>query len=172
VSLVSQARVTTLVMAVALGVMGAGCGAEYLQATIAPTPGNEVKGEVRFYKVGGGVRVLARLEGLPPGKHGFHIHEKGDCSAPDASSAGGHFNPGSSPHGAPTAPREARHAGDLGNIETGSDGTGRYDRVDPLLDYGQLTGLSVLIHAGEDDLTSQPAGNSGARIGCGVIEKK
>jgi superoxide dismutase, Cu-Zn family len=162
-------RFLPLLAAVALAWPAAGCNTSHLKAGIGPTQGNTAKGEVRFYKVDAGVRVVAKIDGLSPGKHGFHVHEKGDCSAPDASSAGGHFNPDGAPHGAPTAPRGARHVGDLGNLEAGPDGTARYDRVDALLDYAQLTGLSVLVHAGEDDYVSQPAGNSGARIGCGVV---
>lgn len=165
-------RIAPLALAAALALPLFGCNAEHLTAKIAPTQGNTANGEVRFYKVSGGVRVVAQLEGLSPGRHGFHIHEKGDCSAPDASSAGGHFNPAGGPHGAPTADKTARHAGDLGNIEAGPDGKASYDRVDTVLDYAQLQGLSVLVHAGEDDYTTQPSGNSGARIGCGVIESK
>lgn len=166
---ISWRRVVTLAAALSIVWLVNGCNQTYLKAGIAPTEGNTAKGEVRFYKVDGGVRVVASMEGLSPGRHGFHLHEKGDCGAADASSAGGHFNPAGTPHGAPTAERTARHAGDLGNLEAGADGKARYDRVDPVLDYGQLAGLSVLVHAGEDDLTSQPAGNSGARVGCGVI---
>jgi superoxide dismutase, Cu-Zn family len=160
------------IAACAVVLLLAGCNAkDYQVARIAPTQGNNAKGEVRFYKVDGGVRVIASLEGLTPGKHGFHIHEKGDCSAPDAMSAGGHFNPTGAPHGAPTAPPTARHAGDLGNIEAGADGKANYDHVDSMLVYESITGLSVLVHAGEDDFTTQPSGNSGARVGCGVIEQ-
>jgi Cu-Zn family superoxide dismutase len=165
-------RLAPLALAAALALLLLGCNADHLTAKIEPTQGNTAKGEVRFYKVSGGVRVVARLEGLSPGRHGFHIHEKGDCSAPDASSAGGHFNPAGAPHGAPTADKTARHAGDLGNVEAGPDGKASYDRVDTVLDYAQLQGLSVLVHAGEDDYTTQPSGNSGARIGCGVIGSK
>jgi Cu-Zn family superoxide dismutase len=165
-------RLATTAAALSLGFFSLGCNAEYVKATISPTQGNTVKGEVRFYKTSDGVHVVARLEGLSPGRHGFHIHEKGDCSAPDASSAGGHFNPSGAPHGAPTADKAARHAGDLGNVEAGPDGKATYDRVDHVLDYAQLQGLSVLVHAGEDDYTTQPSGNSGARIGCGVIGSK
>lgn len=163
----SRAALVATVLVIAL--ISLGCNRTYLKADLAPTQGNTAKGEVRFYRVDGGVRVLARVEGLSPGKHGFHVHEKGDCGAPDASSAGGHFNPAGAPHGAPTADRAARHAGDLGNLEAGPDGKARYDRVDTVLDFGQLSGLSVLVHGGEDDFTSQPAGNSGARVACGVI---
>lgn len=144
----------------------------YLVATIDPTQGNTAHGEVRFYRVeGGGVRVIANLEGLTPGQHGFHLHEKGDCSAPDATSAGGHYNPAGSPHGAPTAAAASRHMGDLGNIEAGPDGKANLERVDDVLAYDNLKGLAVLVHANPDDLTSQPAGNAGARIGCGVIRE-
>jgi len=143
----------------------------YLVATIDPTQGNTVRGEVRFYKVDEGVRVVANLEGLAPGQHGFHLHEKGDCSAPDATSAGAHYNPAGSPHGAPSAAASARHMGDLGNIEAGPDGKATLERVDNVLVYANLKGLSVLVHASADDLTSQPAGNAGARIGCGVIRE-
>lgn len=164
-------RLATLAAAALVSWLAAGCGGEYLKASISPTSGNTAKGEVRFYRVSEGVRVVAKLEGLTPGKHGFHIHEKGDCSAPDASSAGGHYNPSGAPHGSPDADRSARHAGDLGNLDAGSDGKATYDRVDTVLQYGQLPGLSVLVHASVDDFTSQPAGNSGPRVGCGVIGK-
>ena len=169
---ISWRRPATLAAALSILCLANGCNDSYLTADVAPTQGNTAKGEVRFYSVDGGVRVVARLEGLTPGRHGFHLHAKGDCGAPDAASAGGHYNPAGTSHGAPTADRAARHAGDLGNLEADAEGKARYDRVDPVLDYGQLAGLSVLVHAGEDDLTSQPAGNSGARVGCGVIAAK
>jgi len=168
----TRSRMAGAAAACAAMVLLSGCNAkDYQVAKIASTQGNTAKGEVRFYKVDGGVRVIASIEGLTPGKHGFHLHEKGDCSAPDAMSAGGHFNPTGSPHGAPTAPPTARHAGDLGNLEAGSDGKANYDRVDSMLVYDSITGLSVLVHAGEDDYVTQPSGNSGARVGCGVIER-
>jgi superoxide dismutase, Cu-Zn family len=168
----TRSRMAGAAAACAALVLLSGCNAkDYQVAKIAPTQGNTAKGEVRFYKVDGGVRVIASIEGLTPGKHGFHVHEKGDCSAPDAMSAGGHFNPTGSPHGAPTAPPTARHAGDLGNLEVGPEGKANYDRVDSMLAYDSITGLSVLIHAGEDDFVTQPSGNSGARVGCGVIER-
>jgi Cu-Zn family superoxide dismutase len=167
----SKLRLGRVVAVCAATVLLTACNAkEYQVATIAPTQGNNAKGQVRFYKVDGGVRVIASIEGLTPGKHGFHVHEKGDCSAPDAASAGGHFNPTGSPHGAPTAPPTARHAGDLGNLEADANGKANYDRVDSMLVYESLSGLSILVHAGEDDFVTQPSGNSGARVGCGVIE--
>jgi len=167
----SKLRLGRVVAVCAATVLLTACNAkEYQVATIAPTQGNNAKGQVRFYKVDGGVRVIASIEGLTPGKHGFHVHEKGDCSAPDATSAGGHFNPTGSPHGAPTAAPTARHAGDLGNLEADANGKANYDRVDSMLVYESLSGLSILVHAGEDDFVTQPSGNSGARVGCGVIE--
>lgn len=155
---------------VLVGLVLSGCSSEqYVVAKIASTQGNTAAGEVRFYKAEGGVRVLARLVGLAPGRHGFHLHEKGDCSSPDALSAGGHYNPAGAPHGAPDADRAHRHVGDLGNVEAGADGKATVDRVDPVLVYENLVGLAVLVHANADDLTSQPAGNAGPRVGCGVI---
>lgn len=160
-------------LAIAGAALLAGCNPEeYVAATIEPTQGNTAAGEVRFYKVDTGVRVVASVSGLTPGKHGFHLHEKGDCSAPDAMSAGGHYNPLGAPHGSPDAGRAARHLGDLGNLEADASGKASYDRVDSLLVYADLAGLSVLVHGKEDDLTSQPAGNAGPRIGCGVVKAR
>lgn len=143
----------------------------YLMATIDPTQGNTVRGEVRFYKVDGGVRVVANLEGLSPGQHGFHLHENGDCAVPEATSAGAHYNPAGTPHGGPTAAGTSRHMGDFGNIEAGADGKATFDRVDDALVYDDLKGLAILVHADPDDLITQPTGNAGARIGCGVIRE-
>jgi Cu/Zn superoxide dismutase len=130
-----------------------------------------VEGTVTFTAERGGVRIVADVFHLTPGKHGFHVHEHGDCSAHDASSAGGHFNPYGQKHGGPGNPN--RHAGDLGNLVADETGHAHYDWVDDLLDLNgpnAIIGRSVVVHANEDDLTSQPAGNSGPRIACGVIE--
>lgn len=142
-------------------------------AIVEPTEGNQVKGIVTFTEENGGLRIVADFTGLKPGKHGFHVHEHGDCSAHDASSAGGHFNPTNGKHGGPGNPD--RHVGDMGNVEANEQGVGHYDRVDELMKLNgtdSIIGRSVVIHADEDDLTSQPSGNSGPRIGCGVIEAK
>jgi superoxide dismutase, Cu-Zn family len=139
-------------------------------AVLAPTQGNTVTGTVTFAASGTGVAVKASLKGLPPGTHGFHVHEFGDCTAPDGTAAGGHFNPKGSPHGAPTD--AARHAGDLGNIQAGPDGTATLDWTDPtmVLDGpGGVIGHAVIVHAGADDLKTQPTGNAGGRVACGVI---
>lgn len=141
------------------------------KAEIRPAAGQQVKGTVTFEKVTGGVRVVADIEGLTPGKHGFHVHEKGDCSAPDFSSVGAHFNPDNQPHGGPDS--EKRHVGDLGNLKAGPDGKAHYDRVDTLISLNgdnSIVGRAVVVHSAPDDYVSQPAGNSGNKIGCGVIE--
>lgn len=117
------------------------------------------------------MRVTAHVTGLTPGKHGWHIHEKGDCTAPDATSAGGHYNPDSMPHAGPDAAQ--RHSGDMGNLVADSGGVAHMEYVDTVMRLqgpNAVVGRAVIIHAGEDDLTTQPTGNSGARVACGVIE--
>ncbi|HWX17677.1 MAG TPA: superoxide dismutase family protein [Chthoniobacterales bacterium] len=139
-------------------------------ATLEPKLGSQVTGTVTFVKSGEEVQVVADIQNLKPGRHGFHIHEKGDCSAPDAMSVGGHFNPMHEHHGGPHT--AARHAGDLGNIEADASGKGHLDwkgKLD-LSGPNSIIGKSVVVHEKEDDLKSDPAGNSGARIACGVIE--
>lgn len=142
-------------------------------AEIYGQAGSDVHGTATFTETADGVEISAEVSGVSPaGLHGFHIHEVGDCSADDFTSAGGHFNPGNTEHGAPGA--EMSHAGDLGNIEIGEDGTGSYEWTSTKISLGDgpdsIIGRSVVLHEGEDDLTSQPSGAAGARIGCGVIE--
>jgi len=140
-------------------------------ANLSPTKGNDVNGTVNFTKVDGGIKIVADVEGLKPGKHGFHVHEYGDCGAPDGSSAGGHFNPDGVKHAGPDDP--VRHVGDMGNITADKDGKAHFEWVDSLMSFEGLhniIGKSVIVHGGEDDLTSQPSGNAGPRVACGVIE--
>jgi Cu-Zn family superoxide dismutase len=142
-------------------------------ASLVPTQGNDVKGTVTFTQTDNGVRVVAEITGLKPGEHGFHIHEKGDCSAPDASSAGGHFNPTGMPHGGPDS--DQHHLGDMGNITADDSGKATLDRVFSFLEMsGQnsIVGHAVIVHEGKDDFTTQPTGNAGARLSCGVIKDK
>ena len=140
-------------------------------AVLHPTAGNKVSGTVTFTPVADGVQVHAEIAGLTPGKHGFHVHEFGDCSAADASSAGAHFNPTNQPHAGPDA--AARHEGDMGNIEADASGNAKLDYVDHQIslanDAKSVIGRSVVVHAKPDDLKTQPSGDSGARIACGVI---
>jgi Cu-Zn family superoxide dismutase len=132
--------------------------------------GSKVTGTVTFTKMGDDVQVVADLQGLSPGKHGFHIHEKGDCSAPDASSAGGHFNPMHQHHGGPTSVEH--HVGDLGNIDADASGKAHLDWKGKMNLTGtdSIVGKSVVVHDKEDDLKTDPAGNAGPRVACGVIE--
>ncbi len=140
---------------------------------LQPTEGNDVSGKVTFTPEPSGVQVVADITGLSPGKHGFHIHENGDCSAPDASSAGGHYAPNNSPHGAPDDPANQRHVGDLGNITADASGNAEYNRVDNIISLdgnNSIVGKAVIVHSGEDDLKSQPSGDAGNRVACGVIQ--
>jgi Cu-Zn family superoxide dismutase len=147
---------------------------ESATATIAPASESKVEGTVTFTKSGENIKVEAKLSGLTPGDHGFHVHETGDCSAPDAKSAGGHFNPASVDHGAPS--EDVHHAGDLGNIVAGEDGSAEMSALLPItflsLDpdaANNIVGRAVVVHGGADDMKSQPSGNAGPRVGCGVI---
>jgi Cu-Zn family superoxide dismutase len=144
-------------------------------ADLKPTQGNKVKGTVTFTRQpdGNGVRIAADISGLTPGKHGFHLHEKGDCSAPDAKSAGGHFNPTHMAHGAPTA--MPHHDGDFGNIIADKTGHAKFEMVDHDLSFegdNSVIGHAVIVHAKADDLKSQPSGAAGDRVSCGVVNAK
>jgi Cu-Zn family superoxide dismutase len=135
-----------------------------------PTQGNNVSGTITFTQTDKGVKVVADVQGLSQGKHGFHIHEFGDCSSPDGTSAGGHFNPDSKQHGAPMS--MTRHMGDMGNLEADESGKAHLEYIDTVIKLtgpNSIIGKSIIVHKGEDDLKSQPAGNSGPRIACGVI---
>lgn len=141
-------------------------------AEISATEGHETAGTVKFTSEGDTVRVQGRITGLEPGAHGLHIHAKGDCSAPDASSAGGHYSPGGDPHGSPRDLPEEHHVGDLGNIVAGEDGSADVVAEDAeirLSGPDSVVDKAVIVHAGRDDLESQPSGDAGARVGCGVI---
>jgi superoxide dismutase, Cu-Zn family len=142
-------------------------------AEMHPTEGNQARGTVTFEEVSGGIRVVAHIEGLPPGKRGFHIHETGDCTAPDATSAGPHFDPQGHRHGAPGD--DEHHAGDFGNIEVDSEGVGHFEMTADFIAFegpASIIGRAVIVHAEEDDLTSQPTGEAGARLACGVIRMR
>lgn len=134
--------------------------------------GGAVAGALVFSEGQGGVRLRGEVRGLKPGaEHGFHIHEKGDCSAPDATSAGGHFNPGGTAHGRHGA--GVHHAGDLPSLVADANGVAKIDALIEGITLGagptSVTGRSVIVHRDPDDFVTQPTGNSGPRIGCGVI---
>ena len=109
------------------GAAAEAAGPRTATARLAPTEGNEVEGTVTFTETGTGVRVSADLTGLTEGEHGFHVHETGDCGAPDGSSAGGHFAPEESRHGGPDQQPPEAHVGDMGNLTADADGAGRYE---------------------------------------------
>lgn len=141
-------------------------------AVVHPTQGHTASGTVRFITVPNGVRVIAEITGLSPnGVHGFHVHEWGDCSAPDATSAGSHYNPDGHPHGGPHD--TVRHAGDFGNLQADAQGNAKLDMVFDNISVAGIRnpviGRSVIVHVKADDLKSQPTGDAGGRIGCGVI---
>ena len=139
-------------------------------AVLHPTAGNNVSGTVTFAASGDTVKVVADITGLTPGKHGFHIHEFGDCSDPKAASAGGHFNPSHKQHGAPDA--SDRHAGDLGNIEADASGKAHLELTDSVMKLSgsdSIIGHAVIVHEKADDLKTQPTGDAGGRVACGVI---
>ena len=141
------------------------------EATLEPRSGSTVSGTVNFYASGEKLRVEARIAGLTPGEHGFHVHEAGDCSAPDASSAKGHFNPAAKTHGHHGGTE--RHAGDMPNLVADSYGNATVSGEVTMLSLGSdansIVNRSVVIHADPDDYKSQPAGNSGKRVACGTI---
>ena len=139
-------------------------------ATLTPTEGSQVRGLVMFHEMTDHLMVHARISGLKPdAEHGFHVHEHGSCGA-DGASAGGHFNPDGKPHG-PQA--SAHHAGDLPSLKSDAKGSAdqKFMLTGVTLAEGKasLVGRAVIVHAQADDYTTQPAGDSGPRIACGVI---
>lgn len=141
-------------------------------AQLTGREGSGVSGTVEFARIADGVHISVRVEGLAgAGTHGFHIHEVGDCSSPDFKSAGGHFNPTDAIHGGPDDGEH--HAGDLGNIEIGEDGTGTLHMNSSMLALdgpNSVIGRGIILHESQDDFASQPTGAAGARLACGVVE--
>lgn len=142
-------------------------------AQVAPTQGNTVTGSLALAQSAEGVHITGTVQGLKPdAEFGFHVHEKGDCSAPDGSSAGGHFNPTQAQHGNPSG--GAHHAGDMMNIRSNAEGVAQVDTTAAGTTlHGDSTtdvmGKAIVVHEGPDDYATQPSGNSGKRVACGVI---
>ena len=129
----------------------------------------KVVGTAMLNEVSGGVKIALKVSGLNPGDHGFHIHAVGKCEPPAFTSAGGHFNPGNKKHGKKNP--EGAHAGDLQNLRVGADGRGSIDVTAGGVTLKAVAGLALVIHADSDDEKTDPTGNSGARVACGVISK-
>jgi superoxide dismutase, Cu-Zn family len=136
-------------------------------AVMLPTEGSKVSGILTLTAENGTVHIKGKVGGLTPGLHGFHIHEFGDVSSPDGASAGGHYNPDGHMHGGPED--KERHVGDLGNIKAGDDGVANVDVEARGAKLHFIIGRSLVVHAKEDDLKSQPSGDAGGRVAVGVI---
>jgi Cu-Zn family superoxide dismutase len=148
-------------------------GRDAAVASLSPTQGQRTNGIVMFHATGDGVLVHARVTGLKPNaEHGFHLHEKGDCASADGTSAGGHFNPHGAPHGPQDGPH---HAGDMPALKADANGVADVRFTLRGVSIGQgaadIVARSVIVHADPDDYKTQPTGNSGARIACGVVAR-
>jgi superoxide dismutase, Cu-Zn family len=168
----------TTLLAAATVVAVAGCAhrasGPAAVANLAPTTGNSTSGTVRFVQRGERVQVSGEIRGLKPGaEHGFHVHEKGDCSSGDGMSAGGHFNPASAPHGRHGA--GAHHVGDLPSLRADGSGVARFSFDSASLRVGSgtsdIVGRGLIVHRDPDDYTTQPTGNAGPRLACAVIAR-
>ena len=166
----SSLSITALVGVLSLGACASMPGAR-AEAQLQPTQGNRAAGTATFTRQGDQVMVHARVTGLTPGQeHGFHIHEKGDCSSTDGMSAGGHFNPDGKPHG----PQHAdHHAGDMPSLKADAQGVAEARFALSGLSVGSgasnIVGRGLIVHAKPDDYRSQPTGDAGARLACAVI---
>lgn len=177
----TAARATALAIAVlalagcqSMKDMMGGSDGPKARAELKPTTGNTAAGWVEFQQRGNAVLVTAEVRGLKPNsEHGFHVHEKGDCSAADGMSAGGHFNPTGKPHA--HYGKDDRHAGDMPNLRADATGVAKYRYETTALTLrdgaSSALGRSVIVHRDPDDYSSQPAGNSGPRLACGVVAK-
>ncbi len=147
------------------------------KADIAAKSGSKLTGTATFTKNDKGELVVKiDVADAPPGEHAVHIHEKGDCSSPDGKSAGDHWNPTHMEHGKWGAPGEHFHLGDIGNLKVGADGKGTITLATSKWSAGSgeandVIGHAIVVHGGVDDYKTQPSGNAGPRIGCGVIVK-
>jgi Cu-Zn family superoxide dismutase len=172
-AITSLATLSSLAAAVLLAACGTmGSAGPKAVATLEPTKGNTVAGTVTFQQKGDRVLVTAKVTGLPPNtEHGFHAHEKGDCSSGDGMSTAGHFNPNGKPHG----PQEAdHHAGDMPALKADASGTAvaSFELTGVTVGSGtaDLVGRGLIVHVSPDDFNTQPTGNYGARVACGVIK--
>lgn len=170
-----KARLTLACAALALAGCASTSTGPAATAQLEPTRGNSTTGSLRFEQVGDMVRVSGEVSGLKPGsEHGFHIHEKGDCSSGDGMSTGGHFNPTGAVHG--RHGHGAHHTGDLPSLRADGNGvaTVKFESRTISLTGGatDIVGRGLIVHASPDDYTTQPTGNAGARLACAVIVRR
>ena len=163
---------------VIVSALAAGCsmlgigGGPSATANLQPTKGNKAAGTIKFTQSGDKVRVAGEITGLRPGhEHGFHIHEAGDCGSGDGMSTKGHYNPLGKPHGNPSS--AARHAGDMPALKADANGTAKVDATLDIITVSpgptSVVGKGLIVHAQPDDYKTQPTGNAGGRVACGVI---
>jgi len=178
-----------IVLIALVGLVAAGCGGGTEEAEdssqsartirrgiayIDPKSGSELTGKALFLNEPGQVALQIDIENAPPGELAVHIHETGDCSAPDGTSAGSHWNPTDEAHG--KWEDGAFHLGDIGNVVIGDDGTGAITMTTGRWSMGtgevnDVLGKAIIVHEQADDFNTQPTGAAGKRIGCGVIEE-
>lgn len=145
-----------------------------LKIDLSPKSDTDVKGSVKFTEENGKVKMMAYLSGLAEGEHAIHIHEEADCSSPDGTSAGGHWNPTGQPHGK-WGDETGYHKGDIGNFTVAADGKGEVEFSTDQWCIGcgdktkDILGKAIIVHQGADDFTSQPSGAAGSRVSCGGI---
>jgi Cu-Zn family superoxide dismutase len=149
-------------------------GGPQATAQLQPTTGNSTRGSASFVQAGGKVLVSGEVRGLKPNaEHGFHVHEKGDCSSGDGMSAGGHFNPTGAPHG--NHAMGMHHAGDLPSLKADASGVARFSFDSSTITVGSgltdIVGKGLIVHRDPDDYTTQPTGNAGPRLACAVISR-
>ena len=167
-------KISMLVATLALAGASSAALAENVTMTFLTADGlGKSAGTISLKDTKGGLQITPNLKGLPPGEHGFHVHEKGDCSSPDGLSAGGHFNPTGQAHG--RFDSAAHHTGDLPSLRSDAQGMASIDFVSRglALDQGpnSVVGRGLIVHKDPDDYTTQPTGNSGARLACAVITR-
>ncbi len=175
-----KTTVNKTVLAAACGtLLVAGCAGTQEQKEVSavvllqPRSGSNVSGNVKFTQIGDLVRITGEVTGHTKGPKGFHIHDKGDCSSADGMSTGGHFNPGGHKHGGPYEP--VKHAGDLGNLNFNDQGVAKINFTVGDIKVSRdgpngIIGRAVIVHAAVDDLKTDPTGNAGGRVACGVIQ--
>jgi Cu-Zn family superoxide dismutase len=167
----ASVSVAVIAMFVFLGIYHPSSSAAKKESAVAvleSRSSSSVTGKATFTQKGDSVEAVVEVKGAKPGQHGLHLHETGDCSAPDAKSAGGHFNPDNKAHGAPE--QDPHHAGDMGNLTVGQNGTGKLKVMLKGQTVASIKGRALVVHGDPDDYKTQPSGNSGARVACGVVK--